>query len=80
MKDPVFLSSSVFPPRIPSQPSIFTARDDHLIPILSQDNFTFKAQLISLYMRPTDYKFRPNDKNQDFFTSSASKIMSQYQY
>ena len=31
-------------------------------------------------MHPTDYTFRLYDKNQDFFTSIASKIMSHYQY
>ena len=80
MKDPVFLSSPIFPPEVPSQPSLSTTRDDHLIPILSQDIFTFKAQPISLYMHRTDYTFRLFDKKQDFFTSIASKIMSPYQY
>ena len=80
MKDPVFLSSPLFSPKVPSQPSLSTTRDDHLIPILSQDNFTFKAQLTILYMHPTDYTFRLYDKNQDFFTSIASEIMSPYQY
>ena len=31
-------------------------------------------------MHPTDYTCRLNDKNQDFFTSIASKIMSTNQY
>ena len=31
-------------------------------------------------MHPTDYSFRLYDKNQDFFTSIASKIMGPYQY
>ena len=44
------------------------------------DDFIFKAQLTSLYMHPTDYSFRLYDKNQDFFTSIASKIMGPYQY
>ena len=79
MKNPVFLSSHVFPPKIPSQPSLSTTCDDHLISRLSQDNFTFKAQLTSLYMHPTDSTLRLYDKNQDFFTSIASKIMSPYQ-
>ena len=68
----VFLSS----PKIPSQPSLSTTRDDHLISILSQDNFTFKTQLRIL----TDYTIHLYDKNQDLFTSTASKIMSLYQY
>ena len=80
MKDPVFLSSPIYPPFIPSKPSLSTNRDDHLIPLLSHDNFIFKAQLTSLYIHPTDYSFRLYDKNQDFFTSIASKIMGLCQY
>ena len=76
MKDPVFLSSPIFPPRVLSQPSISTTRDDHLIPFLAQDNSTFKAQLTSLHMHPTDYTFCLYDNDQYFFTSIASKIMS----
>ena len=80
MKDPVSLSSPIYPPFISSHTSLSTTRDDHLIPILSDDNFVFKAQLTSLYMHPTDSSFRLYDKNQDFFTSIASKIMGPYQY
>ena len=80
MKDPIFLSSPIYPPSIPSKISICTNRDDHLIPLLSTGNFVFKAQLSSLYMHPTDYSFRLYYKNQDFFTSIASKIMGPYQY
>ena len=80
MKGPVFLSSPIYPPIISSKPSLSTNRDDHLIPHLSHDDFIFKAQLTSLYMHPTDYSFRRYDKNQDFFTSIASKIMGPYQY
>ena len=54
MKDPVFLSSPLFPSEVHSQPSHSTTRDDHLISLLSQDNFTVKAQLTSLYMHPTN--------------------------
>ena len=80
MKDPIFLSSPIYPPSIPSENSICTNRDDHLIPLLSTGDFVFKAQLTSLYMHPTDCSFRLYDKNQDFFTSIASKIMGPYQY
>ena len=79
-KDPVFLSSPIYPPSIPSKISLCTNRDDHLIPLLSHGDFVFKAQLTSLYMYPTDYSFRLYDKNQDFFTSIASKILGPYQY
>ena len=80
MKDPVFLSLPIYPHFISTNTSLSTNRDDHLISLLSHDDFTFKAQLTSLYMHPTNYSFRLFDKNQDFFTSIASKIMGPYQY
>ena len=80
MKDPVFLSSPIYPSFIPTNTSLSTNRDDHLIPLLSHDDFTCKSQLTSLYMHPSDYSFRLYDKNQAFFTSIASKIMGPYQY
>ena len=80
MKDPVFLSSPIYPPSISSKISLRTNRDDHLIPLLSHGDFVLKAQLTSPYMHPTDYSFHLKDKNQDFFTSIASKIMGPYQY
>ena len=80
MEDPVFLSSPIYPPFISTNTSVSTNRDDHLISLLSHDDFTFKAQLTSLYMHPTDYSFRLYVKNQDFFTSIASKIMGPYEY
>ena len=80
MKDPAFLSSPVYPPVISTNTQLSTTRDDHLIPVLSNDHFTFKAQLTSLYMHPTDYTFKLYDKNQDYFTSIASEIMAPYQY
>ena len=68
MKDPVFLSSPIYPPFMSSKPSLSTTRDDHSVPLLSHDDFIFKAQLTSLYMHPTDYSFRLYDKNQDLFS------------
>ena len=79
MKDPVFLSSSIYSPFIPSKPSISTNRDDHLIPPFSHGDFISKAQLTFLYMHQYDYSFRLYDKNQNFFTSIASKISDPYQ-
>ena len=63
MNDPVFLSSPIYPPFISTKTSLSTNRDDHLISFLSHDDFTFKAQLTSLNMHPTDYKFCLYDKN-----------------
>ena len=54
MKDPIFLTSPIYPPVISPKDAISTQRDDYLMPILSNENFTFKSQLISLYMHPTD--------------------------
>ena len=47
--------------------NLLNKRDDYLIPILSTEIFTFKSQLTSLYMHPTDYTFKLHDKNQDFY-------------
>ena len=80
MKDPIFLTSPVYRPLISPKNSISTQRDDYLIPILSNETFTIKSQLTSLYMHPIDYTFKLYDKNQDFFTSIASKIMTPYHY
>ena len=80
MKDPAFLSSPIYPPILPTKPQLSTTRDDCLVPILSTNRFSFKPHLTSLYMHPTDYTFKLYDKNQDFFTSIASKIMAPYQY
>ena len=76
LKDPAFLSSPIYPPIKPTKPQLSTTRDDYLVPILSTNPFPFRSQLTSLYMHPTDYTFKLYDKNQDFFTSIASKIMA----
>ena len=80
MKDTAFLPSPIYPPKLPSKLSISANQDDHLIPHLSLDRFIFTSQLTSFYMHPTDYTFKVYDKNQDFFTSIASKTMSPYQH
>ena len=63
MKDHVSLSSLIYLPFISTNTSLSTNLDDHLISLLSHDDFTFKAQLTSLYKHPTDYTFRLYDKN-----------------
>ena len=78
MEDPAFLSPPIYPPIIPTKPQLSKTRDEYIVPILSTNNFSFKSQLTSLYMHPTDYTFKLCDKNQDFFTSIASKIMAPY--
>ena len=49
---PTFLSSPIYPPVISTNSQLSTTRDDYLIPILSTNHFSFKAQLTSLYMHP----------------------------
>ena len=80
MKDLIFLTSAVYLPFISPKDLISTQRDDYLTPILSIGNSTFKSQLTSLYMHPTDYTFKLYDKNQDFFTSNASKTLTPYHH
>ena len=80
MKDPAFLSSPIYPPIITTKPQLSRTRVDYRVPILSTNRFSFKSQLTSLYMHTTDYTFKLYDKNQDFFTSIASKIMEPYQF
>ena len=80
MKYHLFFSPYIFPPTILSEPSFSTNFDNHLITLLSQDNFTLKAQLLSLFMHPTDYTHRLYDNNQEFSTSIASKVKFPYQY
>ena len=76
MKVPTFLTPPVYPPQRTLKDSISTQTDDYLKPVPSNEKFTFKSQLTSLYMYPTDYTFKLHEKNQDFFTSIASKIMT----
>ena len=78
MKDPILLTSPVYPPLISPKDSISTQRDYYLIQILLNKNVTFKSLLTYLYMHPTEYTFKLYDKNQDFCTSIASKIMTPY--
>ena len=80
MKDPAFLSSPVYPPVIPTKLQLSTNCDEYLTLILHTNRFSFKTQLTSLYVHPTDYTFKLYDKKQDFFTSSASKIMAPFYY
>ena len=80
MKDPAFLSSPAYPPLIPTKPQLSATRDNYLVARLSTSRFSFKSQLTSLYMHSTNHTFKICDKNQDFFTSIASKIMALYQY
>ena len=48
MKDPIFLTSPVYPPVISPKDSISTQRDNYLIPILSTEKFAFKSQLTTV--------------------------------
>ena len=80
MKDPAFLFSQVYPPIISLKPQLSTNQDNYLVPKLSTSLFSFNSQLTSLNLHLTDYTFKLYKKNQDFFTSIASKIMAPYQH
>ena len=66
MKENISLFSPIYPPILPSKPSLAPNRDDHLMPFLYHDRFTFRVQRTSLFMHPADYNFRLYDKNQVF--------------
>ena len=55
-------------------------RDCELVPILSSKHFTFQSQLTSLYMIPTKYKFIIREFKNDYHTSIASKLITQYDW
>ena len=83
MKDPLFLSSVVFPPTIPSKPSLSTNRDDHLIPLLSSHtiiSFLEHNSLLHICIVVTIHFVVYMTKSKIFFTAIASKIMSPYHY
>ena len=63
MKNPIFITSPVYPPLISPKDSNSTQIDDYLISILSNENCTFKFHLTTLYLHPTDYAFELCDKN-----------------
>ena len=79
LEDPVFIDSGILPPTLhplktPSQSN--TMRDEFL-----RTHPNFKANLPSLYMTPTTYKFRfPQDRNFDHYVAYASKNFSQLAY
>ena len=57
----------------------YTILYDHLIPILSNDQFIFKAQLTSLYMHHTNYNFKLNDRNKSpkqYWLQNGIKLFS----
>ena len=76
LEDPVFIDSGILPPTLhplktPSQSNTMT--DEFL-----RSHPNFKANLPSLYMTPTTYKFRfPQDRNFDHYVAYASKNLPQ---
>ena len=76
LEDPVFIDSGILPPTLhplktPSQSNTMT--DEFL-----RTHPKFKANLPSLYMTPTTYKFRfPQDRNFDHYVAYASKKLPQ---
>ena len=76
LEDPVFIDSGILPPTLhplktPSQSNTMT---DELLRTLPN----FNANLPSLYMTHTSYKFRfPQDRNFDHYVAYASKNLLQ---
>ena len=74
LEDPVFFDSGILPPSIhlvknPSQTNTMT--DEYL-----RTHPNFNANLPSLYMTPTTYKFRfPQACNVDHYVACASKLL-----
>ena len=79
LEDPVFIDSGILPPTLhplknPSQSNTMT--DEFL-----RTHPNFKANLPSLYMTPTTYKFRfPQDRSFDHYVAYASKNLPQLAY
>ena len=79
LEDPVFIDSGILPPTLhplktPSQSNTMT---DELL----RTHPNFKANLPSLYMTPTSYKFRfPQDRSFDHYVANASKNLPQLAY
>ena len=77
--DKLFMESGACPPFIkPSKQD--EDRDCDLIPTLSSRQFTFQYHLTSLYMIPTKYKFIIREFKNDYHTSIASKLITQYDW
>ena len=55
-------------------------RDCDVISILSTRQFTIQSHLTSLYMIPTKYKFIIREFKNDYHTSIASKLITQYDW
>ena len=79
LEDPVFIDSGILPPTLhplktPTQSNTMT--DEFL-----RTHPNFKANLPSLYMTPTTYKFRfPQDRSFDHYVAYASKNLPQLAY
>ena len=76
LEDPVFIDSGILPPTLhplktPSQSNTMTDE-------FPRTHLNFKANLPSLYMTPTSYKFGlPQDRNFDHYVAHASKNLPQ---
>ena len=76
LEDPVFIDSGILPPTLHplKTPSQSNTRPDEFL----RTHPNFKANLPSLYMTPTSYKFRfPQDRNFDHYVAYASKNLPQ---
>ena len=77
--DKPFMESGVCPPFIkPSKQD--EDRDSDLSLILSSRQFTFQSHLTSLYMIPTKYRFIIREFKNYYHTSTASKLITPYDW
>ena len=76
LEDPVFIDSGILPPTL--QPLKTPSQSNTMTDEFLRTHPNFKANLPSLYMTPTSYKFRfPQDRSFDHCVAYASKNLPQ---
>ena len=76
LEDPVFIDSGILPPTL--QPLKTPTQSNAMTDEFLRTHPNFKANLPSLYMTPTTYKFRfPQHRNFDHYVAYASKNLPQ---
>ena len=76
LEGPVFIDSGILPPTL--HPLKTPSQSDTMTDEFLRTHPNFKANLSSLYMTPTSYKFHfPQDRNFDHYVAYASKNLPQ---
>ena len=79
LEDPVFIDSGILPPTL--QPLKTPSQSNTMTDEFLRTHPNFKANLPSLYMTPTSYKFRcPQDRSFDHYVAYASKNLPKLAY